>query len=115
MRRIAAAPLLHFFNGGKSGEKNAFYRSDAAKAKRSLHTIRFAPRLQLSLGVRTIRHEKTLYRSLKAKLGKPLYRSLRERINLLINGSAVNDTMFDKLFPKVNSDVPQPTSDLAPT
>ena len=31
MRRIAAAPLLHFFRGGKSGEKNAFYHSDAVR------------------------------------------------------------------------------------
>ena len=60
MQRIAAASLLHFFRGGKSGEKNAFYRSDAAKAKRRLQTVVSATRLQLSLGVQTVSTQEIL-------------------------------------------------------
>ena len=53
MRRIAAASLRRFLMAKKRRE-NAFYRSDAAKAKRRLQTVVSAPRLQLSLGVQTV-------------------------------------------------------------
>ena len=69
MRRIAAASLRRFLMAKKRRE-NAFYRSDAARAKRRLHTIRYATRLQLSLGVRTIRHERAFICLLSAKLGR---------------------------------------------
>ena len=52
MQRIAAAPLGSFLVAKKLPE-NAFYRSDAAMAKRRLQTVVFATRLQLSLGVLT--------------------------------------------------------------
>ena len=69
MQRIAAAPLGSFLVTKKLPE-NAFYRSDAAKAKRRLHNLVHATRLQLSLGVRTIRHERAFICLLSAKLGR---------------------------------------------
>ena len=80
-RRRLTPPLFH---GGKSGEKNAFLRSDAAKAKRRLQTVVFATRLQLSLGVRTVSTNRLSSVCFQQSL-VGYFSSLRERAKVYIN------------------------------
>ena len=69
LRRIAAAPLLHFFRAEKVERKTPF-DAPCRWAKRRLQTLVSATRLQLSLGVLTIRHERAFICLLLAKLGR---------------------------------------------
>ena len=65
-RRRITPPL---FNGEKAARKRLF-DAPCRWAKRRLHTAVFATRLQLSLGVLTIRHERAFICLLSAKLGR---------------------------------------------
>ena len=68
-RRCITPPL---FQGRKKWREKRLFHSDAVRLSASLQTVPYALRLQLSLEVRTIRHARTINRSLRAKLGNPL-------------------------------------------
>ena len=67
-RRCITPPL---FQGRKKWREKRLFSAPCRWAKRRLRTFRYAPRLQLSLEVRTIRHARTINRSLRAKLRNP--------------------------------------------
>ena len=84
------------FSGGKAARKRLF-DAPCRWAKRRLHNLVHATRLQLSLGVLTVCHEKTFYRSLRAKLGNPYIapKGSEQKFKLTL---CFNNTLFDNFL-----------------